>query len=428
MPDRLGQLRKELQLQDYTALSAELKKIWSNLSQGERARLEPMIRTSHADLVRIRDCGVVQEQPMRELLLTYSLLHDDPNGLLSDTSTPEAVATSVGPDGQVYFGNVDYDSTDPGWAYVFVAWYGTEGQAPPFSDKPATIEIPSTVTITLLGDWGGKNTAAHEIARNVDPSDLIIHLGDVYYAGTNVNGLVERDYQQGNFLTPWPGKKEQSFALNSNHDMYARGTGYFKTTLASPTFQHQNGCSYFALYNGSFRIVGLDTAYFDQDASATGYMIGTLGPTGPGTQAQFLHNQAQAAAAARQTLILLTHHNGLLYDGSGATPLWGEVLAQLTPLSGDRVIWYWGHEHMGVIYTDRTANGITISPRCCGHSCIPWGIATGLNTSGVAWYEQTVRGPGTNYFVSNGYARLAIDESSIGETFYRQDGSQSWRK
>ena len=415
-------------MQDYTALSTELKRIWSNLSPADRARLEPMIRTSHADLLRIRERDVVQGQPPRELSLTYSLLHDDPDGLLSDASTPDAVGTSVGPDGQVYFGNVDYDSTDPCWAYVFLAWDWTEGQTPPFTDRPTTIEIPSTVTITLLGDWGGNNTAAQEIARNVDASAFIVHLGDVYYAGTNENGLVERDYEQTNFLAPWPGRSEQSFALNSNHDMYAHGTGYFKTTLTSPTFQSQDACSYFALYNGSFRIVGLDTAYFDQDASATGYMIGTLGPTGPGTQAQFLNDEAKAAAAAKQTLILLTHHNGLLYDGSVPTPLWDEVVAQLTPLSGDRVIWYWGHEHMGVVYTDRSANGITISPRCCGHSCIPWGIATGLKTSGVTWYEETVLGPGTNYFVANGYATLAIDDSSISETFYRQGGSQSWPK
>ena len=138
-------------------------------------------------------------------------------------------------------------------------------------------------------------------------------------------------------------------------------------------------------------------------------------------------SQAQAAAATKQTLIVLTHHNGLSYDGRVATPLWDEVADQVKSLSGDRVIWYWGHEHMGVVYTDRTtASAVTISPRCCGHSCIPWGVATGLNTPGVTWYEKTVPGRGTNYFVANGFATLAIDDSSISETFYRQDGSQSW--
>lgn len=64
------------------------------------------------------------------------------------------------------------------------------------------------------------------------------HLGDVYYAGTNA-GLLERDYEQANFLAPWPWPATQgkSLALNSNHDMYAHGTGYFNTALASPLSQ-----------------------------------------------------------------------------------------------------------------------------------------------------------------------------------------------
>src|ERR1700722_2713198 len=415
-------------MQDYTELSKELKKTWAALPPDERARLDPILRTSHADLLRIRDHGVVQSQPVRELSLVHSLLQDDPDGLLSDSVTPEAVGTYVGPDGQVYFGNVDFDSTDAGWAYVVLAWGWTDGKTPPFSNKPAAIQIPNTATIALLGDWGGNNAAAQAIASHVDANDFIVHLGDVYYAGTNESGVVERDYEESNFLAAWPGGNDKSFALNSNHDMYAHGTGYFNTALASATFQSQKGCSYFALYNDSVRIVGLDTAYFDKDVSSTGYMIGDLGPTGPGTQAQFLHDQAQAAAAATQTLILLTHHNGLLYDGSVATTLWDQVVAQLAPLSGESILWYWGHEHMGVVYTDRTASGITIAPRCCGHSCIPWGVATNLNASGVAWYEKTVLGPGADYFVANGYATLAIGGPSITETFYRQDGNVSWRK
>src|SRR4051812_37671798 len=65
----------------------------------------------------------------------------------------------------------------------------------------------------------------------------------------------------------------------------------------------------------------------------------TLGQAGRGHRRSFSHEQAQAAAAAKQTLILLTHHNGLQYDGSAALPLWDQVIAELTPLSGGTVIW-----------------------------------------------------------------------------------------
>jgi hypothetical protein len=417
-------------MQDWPKLAVELQKAWDALPPGERARIEPKIRESHQALLSIRSGVIPPSPPKPELALAYSLLHADPDGLMIDSAA--GTMTSVGPDGQVYFGGVDYDSTDFGWSYCPVAWALTDGELPKFNNTPVTLAIADTVTIALLGDWGGNNAAAQEVASSardtIGAGGIMVHLGDVYYAGTSA-GLVTSDYEQTNFLTPWPWLATQgkSFALNSNHDMYAHGTGYFNAALASPIFASQNRCSYFALYNDRFRIVGLDTAYFDPDQSGwDGFMKGSLGPTGAGTQALFLNEQAHAAAAAKQQLILLTHHNGLRYDGSATLPLWDEVSAQLAPLSGATVIWYWGHEHMGVVYTDRDASGITIRPRCCGHGCIPWGVATGCNTPGVEWYENTVLGPGSNYFVANGFATVALDSSSISETFYRQDGAESW--
>jgi Calcineurin-like phosphoesterase len=421
-------------MQDWPILATELKKAWNALPPDERARIEPEIRNSHDALLSIRAGVAPPSPPNRELALAYSLLNDDPDGLLIDATTG-AAETFVGPDGQVYFSGVDYDSTDLWWLYCPVAWYLTDGKTPKFNTTPATIEIADTVTIALLGDWGGNNKAAQDVASSardkMGAGGIMVHLGDVYYAGTNESGWIERDYQQTNFLTPWPWPETQgkSFALNSNHDMYAHGTGYFNTALTSPIFASQNRCSYFALYNDRFRIVGLDTAYFDPEQTGwNGFMKGSLGPTGAGTQAQFLNEQAHAAAAAGQQLILLTHHNGLAYDDSATlSPLWDQVITQLAPLAGGTVIWYWGHEHMGVVYADRKdASGITIRPRCCGHSCIPWGVATGLNARGVEWYEKTVLRPGNDYFVANGFATVALDNSSISETFYRQDGAESW--
>ena len=424
-------------MQDWPTLAAELKKAWAALPPDERARLEPELRSNHDALLSIRHGVAPPSPPSRELALLYSLLHGDPDRLLSD-STTGAANTWVGADGQVYFGGVEYDSTDPGWAYCPYTWCVIGGKTPSFSNAPAVVAIADTVTIALLGDWGGNNKAAQEVASSargkLGAGDVMVHLGDVYYAGTNESGVVERDYQQLHFLAPWPWTETQgkSFALNSNHDMYAHGTGYFNTALASPLFASQNRCSYFALYNDRFRIVGLDTAYFDPDRSGTGFMEGSLGPTGAGTQAQFLNDQALAATAAKQQLILLTHHtglayNGLAYKGSAMPSLWEQVITQLAPLAGDTVIWYWGHEHMGVVYTDRKdPSGVTIRPRCCGHSCIPWGVATGLEAPGVEWYEKTVPVPGSNYFVANGFATVALDDSSLTETFYRQDGSESW--
>src|SRR5204863_1548042 len=108
----------------------------------------------------------------------------------------------------------------------------------------------------------------------------------------------------------------RSFALNSNHDMYAHATGYSLTTLAAPMFQAQGG-NCFALYNKAFRIVGLDSAYYAPDnklINFLGYMIGHLGDA-QGGQMQFLRNQITQLTHG-QRLILLSHHNGVNVDGS----------------------------------------------------------------------------------------------------------------
>ena len=219
--------------------------------------------------------------------------------------------------------------------------------------------------------------------------------------------------------------------------MYGHATGYSLTALTAPAFQAQGG-NCFALYNNAFRIVGLDSAYYAPDnrmENFPGYMIGSLGDP-HGQQALFLEQQI-AQLSAGQKLILLTHHNGLNLDGSLPAKsdqpylLWQqvtEVLKQLPAAASKDVFWYWGHEHAGAVYKRQTVNGVTIHPRCCGHGCIPWGIATDLNAPNVLWFEQEVLGPGENYFVTNGYATLTLNGASLSEAFFNQDGKKSWPK
>jgi hypothetical protein len=206
--------------------------------------------------------------------------------------------------------------------------------------------------------------------------------------------------------------------------MYAHGIGYFGTTLAPGTaFGAQKGASFFALYNKSLRIVGLDSAYYSREDDQ--YQVGSLGdPAGP--QAVFLQQQAAAAANAGQNLIVMTHHNGLSLDGATPQPLWGEVANQLSALSGKSVCWYWGHEHAGAVYQPQKINEVTIYPRVGGHGCIPWGVATNLQSGNVLWFESQVLGPGSNYFVTNGYVTLAFNGASMNETFYNQSGAARW--
>ncbi len=404
-------------------LQAAWKDLMSKLPSEQRAHLEKQAAAGHQHLLAIRRGSTDEARPVaREMMLVHSLLHDDPDGLLKDAATAaELKITHVGKDGGVYFGGVDYDLTDANWAYCPWAWHET-GPTPAFNNSPAVVQIPDKVTLAILGDWGGNNSAAQQVAARAQAvgADYWVHLGDVYYAGTAEDGIIERDYQKKNFLDVWPGADGKSFNLNSNHDMYAHGTGYYNTALRTSIFSAQQGCGYFALFNTSFRFVGLDTAYFDPDQSGTGFMTGALGPTGSGTQARFLHDQAAAAAGAGQQLVLFSHHNGLSVDGLTPTPLWNEVAAQLIPLAGKQVIWYWGHEHLAAVYTPHRAGDVTVLPRCCGHGCIPWGVASALDSPNVVWAEKEVLGPGTDYFVTNGFATLKLEGSSLTESFFGQ--------
>ncbi|MEZ5333107.1 MAG: hypothetical protein R2991_13905 [Thermoanaerobaculia bacterium] len=403
---------------------ARLKTAWEQLPPAEIERLRPQIEAAHRFVLDVRDGRTLDAgaAPPRELFMVKSILEDDPDGLIAASLAPEGEETRVLSDGAVLFGGVYYDATDVDWAYTEVAWHVT-GPTPPFPGNPVSLRIPDHCAFAILGDWGGNNTPAQQVgALSKSMGDHFVHLGDVYYAGTAQSGVFERDYQRSNFLDVWPGPFDTSFNLNSNHDMYAHAQGYYGLALTPQYFAAQKGCGYFALYNASFRLVGLDTAYYDPDPGGMGFMTGSLGPDGPNTQVAFLRQQAVLAAQQKQTLVLMSHHNGLDIGGNTPEPLWNEVAACLTPLAGRDVFWYWGHVHVGAVYKPRTAGGATVHGRCCGHGCIPWGVASDLVSPGVAWAETQVVGPGPNYFVTNGFASLHLDGAKLAEAFYGQSG------
>jgi len=156
-----------------------------------------------------------------------------------------------------------FSPIDPGWAEV--AWEKFKillnGNHKFISHKSPTdfcFPMDDEVTIAIVGDWGGGNNAAQEVAAQIKKCspDYVIHLGDVYYAGT------EREVQN-RFLNYWPAPDApgRSFALNSNHEMYSGGYGYFDITLK----QFKQPASYFSLSNKNWRFIGLDTGYVDHD-------------------------------------------------------------------------------------------------------------------------------------------------------------------
>lgn len=161
-----------------------------------------------------------------------------------------------------------YDNLDPGWLSVafekaklfFKGKHRFISHKNPSDFRYRMVEKDGPVRVALIADWGGGNNHAQAVAsqiRNLDPApDYVIHLGDVYYAGTHEE--VNR-----RFFGFWPGSldRSRSFALNSNHEMYSGGYAYFD--IALPRLGQD--ASYFCLENANFRLIGLDTGYVDHD-------------------------------------------------------------------------------------------------------------------------------------------------------------------
>jgi len=401
-------------------IAGRIKSAWSRLSLEQQAELAPAILQAHEQAVIVSQtkkapAGVAAPH---YLMLAHSAITDDSDAVVSNLEA--GAVFDVGPDG-VIWGTGKYQQLDPGWAEALAVFLETllAGKHP-FMAKPAVIQISDSTQIGLVGDWGtgdwrtSSNPApSTDVGKHLDflKLDWTVHLGDVYYAGTS-------DQEQHNFLQIWPQGRSGSLALNSNHEMYPGAKPYFDAII-NPKFGKQNGCSYFALENTDWVIVGLDSAYFSPESDL--YMNGSLGPTG-GTQVMFLQDQV----AKGKKVIVLTHHNGLSEDGQTRANLWDQVMSGFATNKGPNY-WYWGHAHAGAVY--QPLGAIPVLCRCCGHGALPWGRASALaGNSNVLWFEDRAAGdPDIPQRVFNGFAVLQLNGPNIQETFYDENGGIAWR-
>jgi hypothetical protein len=411
-------------------ISARIQAAWAKLSPDQQNRISPMIEKAHRQAVDVARTGIPPSDPSvpHQALLAKTALHDDRDQVAS--SLPQDVVIALGPDGSIW-GTGKYQQLDPGWVESAALWLETliAGKHA-FSTNPATVKIPDNVSIAIAGDWGtgdwkapaatpSSKVGANMAARN---PHITIHLGDVYYSGTS-------EQEQTKLVDIWPKGSIGSFTLNSNHEMYSGAKPYFDLALGSAVFQKQQGCSYFALENSKWIIVGLDSAYYSNPDNL--YMNGSLvGSDGSSVQIDFL----KAQVAKGKKIIVLTHHNGLAEDGSATNALWQQVMTAFPPGQGP-AYWYWGHLHAGTAYTAYEPSKIL--PRCCGHGALPWGYAKELDkypidqpvkNPFVVWFEKRKAGdPETPERVWNGFSVLQLRDAEIQETFYDENGGVAWQ-
>lgn len=295
-----------------------------------------------------------------------------------------------------------YDTLDPRW--IEVVWEKAKsmltGKARFISHKAKTdfrFPLADKATIALVADWGGGNTAARLVAEQIKSRrpDHVIHLGDVYYAGTE-REIRERFFALWDFWST-PVTAGRSFALNSNHEMYGGGHGYFKHTLKTL----KQPASYFAFGNSNWRLIGLDTGYVDHDLNRE--------------QIDWLGGQLTGSAKT----VLLSHHQPFSAfsreDG-------GEKLrSRVRPfLDGGKIYgWFWGHEHLCVKYGKHEG----IKGRCIGHGCIPYDIpeVPAASRVPVEWMN-TRRLPTADNQGMHGFALLTIDGANMQVEYIDRDG------
>ena len=341
-----------------------------------------------------------------------------------------------------------YGQLDAGWleaAFDYMVTYSTKILAR-FAQKPATVAlsgaVPSQVTLALVGDWGTghfRDSSASSVMRAIvaQKPDYIIHLGDVYYAGT-------KSEEKKNLLGLWPAAYDgKSFTLNSNNEMYRGAEGYY-AALYSKIFRLQNRTSYFALEYGDGRqpggpwtVVGLDSGYWSSSPLIMrGSIQGAKHKKGATAQAKFLRGLKKKGLSP-QNAVVLSHHNPIEADGSALVSdrqgnnLWAQVTS-LHALNGVPKAWYWGHVHNAIVYPNPTFTGHHFYGRCVGHGALPFGDAWGLAAAPptqVLCYANDPN-PRRSPWMKNGFLLLTITQSGqVTEAFYQQDGTPApWVK
>ena len=352
-------------------------------------------------------------------------------------------AIYVSGDGTIY-GFAKYEQLDPGWFWALANYL--ENKLDPSSVHEFVAAGPTNsffdaqgdpTTIAIIGDWGtgfyddggSDGCAAKRVADGVRALsyDHLVHLGDVYYAGTDKRHPQHEELQ--NFVEVWPDSVPgRSFTLNSNHEMYGAAKGLFDVTLKAPAFSGQDGSSVWARRTTASQgpgwlVIGLDSAMFSDDYYGCHmYMEGAIGSAKCQQQIEWLKGFRSEEAS----ILVLSHHNPCETETGVVNDLFNQVV---DALGREPELWYWGHVHNGIVYNamHRTEGGeaVLTGGRCAGHGAIPFGKGEALealqSSGGVAYFAQTADPtyPPESKRVRNGFAVVDLHaDGSASERFY----------
>lgn len=231
----------------------------------------------------------------------------------------------------------------------------------------------------VSADWGAGTEEAqlvsHLIAKN-NP-EYTVNMGDLYLVGSpdeaKAHGLgIKAENATYNKAVEWLPGRLGSFWIEGNHEMYARGMGYFGEILKRMGFVDEKTkkpsgqkTSYFLLENEDWRVIFLDTGYTTYST-----LIHNDENKFQPEVINWLKNVVKLDNKEdKRGVVILTHHNFMSAFSSRISSAPAE---QLKELLGDRlVITMWGHEHKTAIYQPSNIGIINAFPRCMGTGGFP---------------------------------------------------------
>jgi 3',5'-cyclic AMP phosphodiesterase CpdA len=208
--------------------------------------------------------------------------------------------------------------------------------------------------IALLADFANGYYHARYIARRLAHSKYpyAIHLGDVYYAGTDreVRAYLEEPLRE--VLTD-----TELFLLSGNHEMYARGRPWlaYLDRKRQLERQRQEG-TYFRLLRDGFQILGIDTEWFGH----VRYQEPRL--------KLWLTNALLEGRREGRTNILLSSNEPYCYGKKETTNLYRDLKDVID--AGLIDLWFWGNTHYGALF--KRSERFPFIGSCIGHGGYPY--------------------------------------------------------
>lgn len=262
---------------------------------------------------------------------------------------------------------------------VYHNWKREGGGSIDFS----TIEwrIPSKGRVALLSDWGTGYYDAEMVLRAAcafDP-DAIIHLGDIYFAGTELECRrkflvpIRRHAHRGSERAPIP-----VFNMAGNHDYYSGGYGFHWLLGELNDGEAAQPASYFALRSedDGWQFLAMDTGYDSRHDVVNSHRFGYIPQA---DEIEWLEHKLETFTGST---FLLSHHQAFSNmssmggDEDDREPPFDRMNRRLVALAephAERIAaWFWGHEHNLMIY--KPYHGLRA--RCIGHSGRPMRIRT----------------------------------------------------